>query len=373
MNNNFSEKKAQLVYSQSNFNRQMLTVARDYRNESQSSLSKKMRLSQAKLSKIENGLQIPDEKEISLFSKVLGFPESFFSQSGNIVGHPMSTHSAMYRKSASVGIKPLNKLVADINIRLLNLKVFLNSIDLEATLTFPNYPIEHNDNDPEYIARKVRETWLLPKGPILNLTELIEKAGVVIFLCDFSYANVDGVSIKVHGLPPCIFLNKDRPSDRMRLSLAHELGHLIMHSQSSDTMEQEANIFASELLMPRNDIKREFGERLTLADLAILKKIWRVSMQALLYKAKFIGAISENQSSYLWRQISMNGYRKHEPESTNIPYEKPRTIPDILSVHKNELNYSTAELVQAIRLSKEDFETIYTDFTQSKPKLKLVV
>jgi Zn-dependent peptidase ImmA (M78 family) len=159
----------------------------------------------------------------------------------------------------------------------------------------------------------------------------------------------------------------------MRLSLAHELGHLIMHSQSSDTMEQEANIFASELLMPRNDIKREFGERLTLADLAILKKIWRVSMQALLYKAKFIGAISENQSSYLWRQISMNGYRKHEPESTNIPYEKPRTIPDILSVHKNELNYSTAELVQAIRLSKEDFETIYTDFTQSKPKLKLVV
>ncbi|MFZ2726845.1 MAG: XRE family transcriptional regulator [Methylococcaceae bacterium] len=370
MNNTSSP---QLVYSQSSFNRQMLTIARDYRNESQSSLSKKIGLSQAKLSKIENGLQIPDEKEISLFSKVLGFPESFFSQFVNIIGHPMSTHPAMYRKGASVGVKPLSKLTAEINIRLLNLRVFLNSIELEPTLILPQYPIEDNDDDPEYIAKKVRETWLLPKGPILNLTELVEKAGVVIFLCDFSYANVDGASIKVNGLPPCIFLNKDRPADRMRFSLAHELGHLIMHSQSSEKMEEEANIFASELLMPRNDIKREFGERLTLADLARLKKVWRVAMQALLYRARYIEAISENQSSYLWRQISMKGYRKQEPESTNIPYEKPRTIPDIVNVHKNELNYSIEELAQATNYFSEEFNSLYIESNQLKPKLKLVI
>ena len=373
MNNISSDNAAHLAYDQPIFNRHMFTIAREYRSESQSSLSKKIGLSQANLSKIENGLISPDEKTINLFSKALNFPESFFSQTGSIIGHPMSTHSAMYRKTTSVGVKPLNKLTADINIKLRSLKVFLNSIDLDATLKLPQYDIEEYERDAESIAKKVRETWLLPKGSIPNLTGLVEQTGTVIFLCDFSYINIDGVSIKVNGLPPCIFLNKERPADRIRFSLAHELGHIVMHSQSSDTMEEEANLFASELLMPRNDIYREFSGKLTLADLARLKRVWRVSMQALLFRAKYIGAISENQASYLWRQISAKGYRKQEPESTNIPYEKPRTIQDILNAHKNELNYSILELAQATHLHKEDFDSIYVESIEPKVKLRLVV
>jgi Zn-dependent peptidase ImmA (M78 family) len=351
----------------------MFTIAREYRGESQSSLSKKTGISQAKLSKIENGVILPDEKTIKIFSSGLNFPEDFFAQSGSIIGKPMSAHPAMYRKTTSVGIKPLDKLTADINIKLLNLKVFLNSVDLDATLKLPQYDIEEYDRDAEYIAKKVRETWLLRKGAIPNLTELVEKTGVVIFLCDFSYINIDGASIKVNGLPPCIFLNKERPADRIRFSLAHELGHIVMHSQSSETMEDEANLFASELLMPRNDIGKEFGEKLTLADLARLKRVWRVSMQALLYRAKYIGAISENQSSYLWRQISAKGYRRQEPESTKISHEKPRIIPDILNVHKTHLGYSISELAKVTCLYKEDFDSIYSESVEPKIKLRLVV
>lgn len=80
---------------------------------------------------------------------------------------------------------------------------------------------------------------------------------------------IDGVSadLKVTGKRPRIFVNADMPKKRQRFTLAHEIGHVVipwhtgtifdftMISESACTidywvMEQEANAFATELLMP---------------------------------------------------------------------------------------------------------------------------
>ena len=82
---------------------------------------------------------------------------------------------------------------------------------------------------------------------------------------------------------PMIVLNSEQPSDRLRFTLAHELGHLVMHRFPGPEMETEANDFASALLMPKNEITIALrGRRIDMATLAAFKPEWRVSMQAIL-------------------------------------------------------------------------------------------
>ena len=91
-------------------------------------------------------------------------------------------------------------------------------------------------------------------------------------------------------------MNRNQPADRQRFSLGHELGHIVMHRVPSPTMEDEANAFASALLMPTQEVRPYLSGRLTIQKLASLKPVWRVSMQALLYRARAIGTITANQS-----------------------------------------------------------------------------
>ncbi len=353
------------------FNPDMFLIARDYRGHSQSSLAKKTRISQARLSKIENGISLPEEDVVAEIAEQLNFPVDFFYQTGRAIGQPMSAH-AMFRKRSSVGVKVLSKLTAEISIRLLNLKIFLRSIDIDASLRLPEYDIEDYDNDAVAIAKMIRSTWLLRNGPVADLTDLIEKSGVIIFWCDFGYALVDGVSLKIPGLPPCIFLNKDRPADRQRFSLAHELGHLVMHRQASGTMEDEANAFASELLMPAESVTSSLRGGLSLAELARLKRVWRVSMQALLVRAKTLNLITKNQSEYLWRQMSTHGYRKQEPINTEFPHEIPRTLSEIIRLHETQLEYSVDDFAEMTKLRNDDFTNLYIANLSPAKKLRLI-
>jgi Zn-dependent peptidase ImmA (M78 family) len=84
--------------------------------------------------------------------------------------------------------------------------------------------------------------------------------------------------------------NVEQPADRMRFTLAHELGHLVMHhDQPTQSMEQEANEFASAFLMPARDIRPHFARRVDLRLFAELKPVWRVSMASLLMRARSLG------------------------------------------------------------------------------------
>src|SRR5699024_600442 len=49
-----------------------------------------------------------------------------------------------------------------------------------------------------------------------------------------------------------------------------------------------------------------------------LKKRWNCSMQAMIYRAHQLGAITDNQYQYMMRQVSKKGWRTQEPGDT--PY-----------------------------------------------------
>ena len=73
-------------------------------------------------------------------------------------------------------------------------------------------------------------------------------------------------------------------------------------------------MFASALLLPRKAFIRDIMAYATELDYyRHLKKKWRVSMQAMMYRARQLNIITGNQFSYMMRQVSKNGWRKKEP------------------------------------------------------------
>jgi Zn-dependent peptidase ImmA (M78 family) len=250
-------------------------------------------------------------------------------------------------------------------------------VNFNATTDIPTLDVEQYGS-PEKIAATVRAHWGIPSGPIKNLTQHLERAGTVIGFSKFGGASVSGVTFRVPGRPPLILLNSTHPADRMRFTLAHELGHLVMHRFPTDDMETEANEFASALLMPTSDISQSFrGRRITLELLAALKPEWKVAMQALLVRATSLNFVTANQSRYLWQQISSRGWRLREPAELDFLAEVPNVLPSIVKAHLADLGYSIAELTKLVRIHESEFAEMYGPITgnhppSKRPKLQIV-
>ena len=156
------------------------------------------------------------------------------------------------------------------------------------------------------------------------------------------------------------WINTDAPPDRLRWTLCHELGHIIMHTASDlhKRGEDEANIFASEFLMPAYEIKpRLVG--LTLPKLAGFKLEWKVSIQALIMSANRLNMLSDRQKQHMFMQLSKAGYRTREPEELDPPIEEPKLFADIIQYHKRELDYTNASLSEALAMHEAEFASLY--------------
>lgn len=341
-------------------NPELLLLARQYRGLSQADVAQAAGLDQGHYSRLERGFLngTPTDPTISAISGALRFPISFFKQTDEMAGLPLSVHDVAWRKRASVSATDLKRLHAELNLRIMNLRRLLDPIEIAAELPLPRLDADEVGGAAE-VARLIRRAWMVSDGPIRNLTTLCERAGILVVACEFG-ERVDGLTMRLRDVPPVIFLNSRAPADRMRHSLAHELGHLIMHSIPSDEMEEEADTFAGELLAPLNQLRSDLiGGRMTLERLVQLKRYWRVSVASLLFRSGRHGLISKNQSDYLWRQLSARGWRKTEPAETQFDREPIRLFKHVLDLHLDELGYSPEELSQLLNIDEEDLFTLY--------------
>lgn len=339
------------------FRTELLGLRRRMLGLSQTELAKSAGISQGTLSKMEQGLKEVSANHIEMLAQALNCPASFFFQSEREYGPPLSMHDAMFRKGA-VSVKAVDKVIAELNTRIAHARTLLNSSDLEPELPLPFYEAEDYKYDFERIALNVRRAWLMPRGPIRNLTDYMERAGILIVKCDMSGARIDGVSYQISGLPPIVFLNDDIPADRERFTLAHELGHLVMHKFPTENMEKEANSFAAAFLMPEGDIAPDL-KNLTLEKAAALKPYWKVSIGSLLYKAKTLQSVEDSQMQYMWRKRSTLGWNTKEPESLNFPNEQPTLLDALLRNMQDDLEYSLEDLAAAMHLHLAEVTQLY--------------
>lgn len=335
------------------FNPEMLILAREAGGYNQTELAEMTGLRQGTISKIEGGLLPPSEDVLELFSEKLEFPIEFFSQSDRVYGFNSTVF--FHRKRQSMPDKILRKLHAQVNLTRMRTARLLRSLSVTTPVKFRRMtPIEY-EGGIVGIARLVRSTWMLPPGPVRNVTQAIEEAGGIVVHYDFGTKQADAISEWVDGFPP-IFLvnsNSDIPWDRQRLTLAHELGHIILHQFPAPKMEDEANQFAAEFLMPRREVKASLYA-LNMAKLVELKRHWKVSMQALIERAYQLKTINEYQRRNFYINLNRSGRsRIHEPLENEYPSEKPETFQRLVRHHLGELGYSLPELSLHLFCSNE--------------------
>ncbi|NQV40686.1 MAG: ImmA/IrrE family metallo-endopeptidase [Nitrosopumilus sp.] len=352
----------------------MLRLARQRKGVTQKAAASGLGINQPVLSRFENGAADPDDALLVKAAQVYEIPRAFFNLKDPVYGPAVSVHP-MPRAKASVTARDLDMVTAELNIRSMQLRRFLEGVEYSPEYDLPRFDVE-SYGTPTKVAALLRAHWRLPPGPIRNLTTLVERAGAVVAHSDFGGASVSGMTFAVPGLPPLILLNRQHPADRMRLTLAHELGHVIMHKFPTPNMEDEAFEFASTFLFPPNELRSRLrGRKVTLQLLAALKPEYKMSMSAVLYAAKRESVITPNQNRYLNIQLSKRGWKLREPSTLDFPHEIPKVLSSILTTHEKDLGFSIDDLLNFVPMYRQEFDALYGAFGSeppNKPRLRIV-
>ncbi len=332
------------------YNFELIQVARHLRSLSQKDVASGVGISQAQLSKAEHGLQGLTDEVMNRICSLLQVPISFFSIQSRLT--PNGYY--YYRKKLTISEKIINAFEAKIEIIKMIVDEIMTAVEL------PEYNLNSynsSEHSPQEIADIIRHDLGISYGPIPNLTKLLENSGIIIIKIDFGTDKIDGITSVTASNRKIMFLNTRMPNDRTRFSLAHELGHLIMHisqtPQSAEIAEMEADLFASQLLMPEKEIKPYLQHLNGLTILSQLKRKYRVSMRSLIRKARDIDAISYQQYRNYQILFSKKGYTKREP--IDLPYENPTLMSDTLKLYKEELGYSDSDIMQVMKINSEDY------------------
>lgn len=295
-----------------------LRVARRANGITQAELAERAGITQAALSRYENDLREPSQETIETFAGALGITPELLTSGQRIKG-AMAVDAHM-RRRATAPATVWRRLEARLNMHRLHTRRLMDEVAIVAEQSIPQ--LDPLDIDPAAAARIVRMQWRLPVGAVHGLVRWMEAAGCIVIEEDFGTTRVDGMSQWIDDYP-VVLINNRLPIDRKRLTLAHELGHLVLHSaEFTDDPEGEANQFAAEFLMPAEVIRPEL-RGLTMGKLHDLKRAWMVSMQALIERAWSLKLITAAERTRFYKQFSGRGWRKREPLSELLPPEGP--------------------------------------------------
>jgi Zn-dependent peptidase ImmA (M78 family) len=229
----------------------------------------------------------------------------------------------------------------------------------------PSLPVavdQRDDDGPERAAQLVRQQWGIVPGPAGHLIRLLENHGVLVVFSPKQTASVDAYSFDGR-LRPVVILNPvKRDYYRQRFDVAHELGHLTMHGDAEPggrIVEDQAHRFAAELLMPAEQI----GDLLPVSmggnvwhTLARLKEQWGVSIQALLYRARWLGRLSDVSYRNAMTTVSARGWRRNEPGLVSA-IEQPSLLPRAVELLGQE-GIAESQLVEQCRIPIDLFRTV---------------
>ncbi|WP_329555169.1 helix-turn-helix domain-containing protein [Streptomyces sp. NBC_00696] len=229
----------------------------------------------------------------------------------------------------------------------------------------PSHPVAAEDLDgdgPERAAQLLRQEWGIGDGPAGHLVRMLENHGVLVVFSPPQAASVDAYSFDSK-LRPVVVLNPiKRDYYRQRFDVAHELGHLIMHSDAEPggrIVEAQAHRFAAELLMPADQIRNLLPATMGATawrTLARLKEQWGVSIQALLYRARWLGRLSDTSYRNAMTTISARGWRRNEPGLIGA-IEQPSLLSRAVELLTQE-GIGESQLVTQCRVPMELFRTV---------------
>jgi Zn-dependent peptidase ImmA (M78 family)/DNA-binding XRE family transcriptional regulator len=343
------------------FNPESLKVAREFRGLQKNELAGLLELTPSAITQFESGQVRPNPQTIARMSMALGFPPPFFSQYNQL--QPISSDQCHFRSLVSCSQMERRRMASAGTVIRRIVEFVDEHVNLPPEQVTSN--IIHKPRTTEEIeeaANTMRRRWGLGLGPIPSVVHLLETKGVLIFRLLDDCKKVDAFS-NWHRHRPFIFLNTEKGSgSRSRLDAAHELGHLIMHEEclpGDRRQEEQAFRFAGAFLLPRESFLRECPRRLVWAHYLELKKHWKVSLAALVRRARDLGVMSEDTYRRANVQLNQKGWKYSEPEEPMMEF------PTILSQSINLLSqkgWTLPKISQHLYISETDLVTLtYAD------------
>jgi len=259
------------------------------------------------ISKYEKELMKPSEVSLLAISRALGLRMDYFLRESIL-----DLGNIKYRKQTRLPKKmqdAISEKTRDFLERYIEAESLLG-FDSEGDYTAEKSKIDSKE-EAEEVAQKIRNEWNLGLNPIYNIQEMLEGRGFKIVNIAQEIKHFSGMSTWIEGNIPVIVLST-MPIDRTRFTTLHELGHLILEIEHLDEKLQEriCDRFAGAMLIPADSLKKELGEHrkhIPLGELKLIKAEYGISPQALLYRAKDIGIISESYFADKARFYRMRG------------------------------------------------------------------
>lgn len=296
---------------------QLVETLRIARGWTQGQLEELTGIRQGTLSRYEHGLREPDPVTLATLANTFGVTVEFIRRGQNRRA-AMAVDVHMRRRTTAKAAL-WRQREAQLNEYRLHAQALFEEVSLHATNAVPRF----DGDEPTVAARMVRMQWRMPIGPVRGLVNWLEAAGCMVIVEDFGSPRLDGLSQWIDG-HPMLLINASAPPDRMRWTLAHELGHLVLHSDYlMGDIEAEADEFAAEFLTPAEVIRPSLSKP-NLGKLLDLKTEWGVSIAALIERAHTLKTITAIDRMRLFKMLSAKGFRVTEPNSERIPAEQPR-------------------------------------------------
>ncbi len=177
----------------------------------------------------------------------------------------------------------------------------------------------------EEAAAEVRRRWDLGTGPVVNLLGLLEDKGIKVYETR-GIEGFEGLSGRF-GEAPFVAVAMENPADRIRFTAAHELGHILCDFGGAESPEGECHAFGAAFLLPRAALERAFSparRKVTLGDLGEIKRTYGVSLQAIMYRARGLGLVSDRQLRSFRETLKARGWLVEEPVAYDGPERAAR-------------------------------------------------
>lgn len=338
------------------FNGNRLKKARQYRGLTVNDLAEKIDVSKQAISLYENNKSIPEFDKVRAMANELSFPNDYFIRKDLL---DVKTESTYFRSL----LKTSKKYRVEQIIKMEHL-VSVYSI-LKEYIKFPglNLPELPEKLSPSEAARELRSFWELSGEPIQSMIRVLEENGIIVTMFHTSTDDIDAFSQYVENEGTVMYLvalskNKDT-AVRTNFDAAHELGHIMLHPWSEDIeslsreefkeREKEANEFAAAFLLPEKPFIRDVSAYPNNLNYYIeLKKKWKVSIQAMLYRSQSLGQITQNQYQYLMKVMQKKNWRKVEPLDDIISTVKPSLFYDAINILLSENVFTASEFMKML-------------------------
>lgn len=331
-----------------------LAFARELRGYSKTEFAEIMNNSTGTISNWESGKRSPDFGTIRKIANNLNVTYAFLVTPQKI---ETITGMSMYRSKAAVP----NKIKLSFERTLQEYEKMIRIIGNRVSM--PKYKLEDlnigktkfqvlNDKSILEKAQAIRDFFDLGNGPISNMAALIERAGIQLIYVKKPGTGVHALTTQINDNYLILLNISDQSAVRVRFSLAHELGHIILHSsykkevynnkELHKRLEAEANYFAGCLLLPEDGFLLDVT-RPTLNGLIELKPHWLVSIQTMAVRLNQLNIIDTAQKTLIFKEISRKYSRKEEPfdaGENKIKIEFPSLVnAAIMFAQKNNLSF----------------------------------